>query len=123
LGLSCVFALAGAAAFADTTPAPSPPSKWALSSDETYTILLANLSDGNLTYVYRICQGDGPETRIDRTFVAGQLVTLTAGACVDIATQGSVRLTRANATDTKASSGTYQFIYAVATRGMPPRNS
>ena len=123
LSLSCVFVLAGAAAFADTTPQPSPPSKWVLGSDETYTILLANLTENDLTYVYRVCQGDGPAMRIDRTFVAGQLVTLTAGACVDIATQGSVRLTRADATSNKASSGTYQFIYAVASHGAPARSS
>ncbi|MFZ1990551.1 MAG: hypothetical protein WAW96_12360 [Alphaproteobacteria bacterium] len=123
LGLSCAFALAGAAAFADTTPAPSPPSKWALASDQTYTILLANLADSNLTYVYRICQGDGPGTHVDRSFVAGQFVTLAAGACVDVATQGSVRLMRADATDTKASSGTYQFIYAVASHSAPARSS
>ena len=125
LGLSCAFALAGATAFADTTPAPSPspPSKWTLTSDETYTILLANLADSNLTYVYRICQGDGPTTRLDRSFVAGQFVALAAGACVDVATQGSVRLMRADATDTKAASGTYQFIYAVASHSAPARSS
>ena len=123
MGLSCVFALASAAALADPSPAPSQPSKWALAADETYAVLLANLADSNLTYVYRICQGDGPATRIDRGFVAGQFITLTAGACVDVATQGSVRLMHADATDAKASSGTYQFIYAVASHSAPARSS
>ena len=122
LGLSCAFALIGAGAFADAAPAASPPSKWSLAADEFYTILLANLGDNDLTYIYRICQGDGPATRIAMSYVGGQAVVLSSGACVDVATHGSVRVTRASETAKGMSTGTYQFIYALAPRATP-RNS
>ena len=98
-------------------------SKWTLTSDEFYTILLANISTSDLTYIYRICQGDGPATRVAMSTVSGQPVILSAGACIDVATQGSVRLTRADATSTNASTGTYQFIDAIPPRIPTARNS
>ncbi len=121
--LSCACALVASQAFADSAPAQSPPSKWMLGPDESSAILLANLSDSDLTYIYRICQGDGPATRISMQVVSGQPVVLAAGACIDVATRGSVRLTRADPSITNPSSGTFQFIAAVETSGAAGRNS
>ena len=87
-----------------------------LSTDQYYTFLLANWSSQDLTYIYRICETDGTAIRISTVAISGQPVTLAKGQCVDVATQGSVRLTRADATGSEAASGTYQFIHAARSR-------
>jgi hypothetical protein len=108
--------LAGSAALADDQAQPTPPSTWALSKTETYTILLANWSSDSTTFIYRVCDTGGVAVRISTTVISGQPVTLAKGQCVDIATQGSLRLTRADATGSNDATGTYQFINAIRDR-------
>jgi hypothetical protein len=110
LATASLLGTAALAAGDDATPSPA--SNWVLAADETYTVLLANWSSADLTYIYRVCLSDGPAARISTNLISGQPVTIAKGQCVDVATQGSVRLTRADATGNDVATGTYQFIHA-----------
>ena len=113
IGYLCAAAIIAAPALAADQSQVSPPSDWSLQGDQFYTILLANWSSTTTTFVYRVCDTGGVAVRISTAVISGQPVTLAKGQCVDIATQGSVRLTRADASNSDSASGTYQFIHAI----------
>jgi hypothetical protein len=113
LGCLCAAAIIGTPALAADESQQSPPSDWSLPTDQFYTILLANWSSATTTFVYRVCDTNGASVRISTSVISGQPVTLAKGQCVDIATQGSLRLTRADATSNNTATGTYQFIHAL----------
>jgi hypothetical protein len=89
---------------------PSVPIKWELEAGAARADLVINETGGAVT-VYRICQINGPNVRIN-TVDGGRPTELSKGVCMDVVSASSIWVTRSSPTSSEAADGSLALLYA-----------